>query len=204
VVLLNVVCFGPEDKYIHGHVIDARKSLTKDSRFRLDEAHAQPAPGMLDCQAMITYVPAHAGWLKDDGTSVLWVGDAVAPLSAFGKIGGDAVVLDACCTATDGWLYDEEGRLRAECKALAGKPLLGGSGDAKPQDTHGKWILGELLEALSGMEDAGSDEDLLSLLTAVWDRAATKAGKAAHNSTLRKAYRTRMVTDTLDGAVLAR
>jgi hypothetical protein len=51
---------------------------------------------------------------------------------------------------------------------------------------------------LSGVEDAGMTEDaLLALLTEVWDRAATKARKAAPNSTLRKACRARLVTDEL-------
>ncbi len=76
--------------------------------------------------------------------------------------------------------------------------ILGGSGDAKPQKSHGKWILAEFVDVLSGVENADmSEDDLLALLTEVWDRAATKARKAAHISTLRNAYRARLVTDEL-------
>jgi hypothetical protein len=152
---------------------------------------------MLERPALITYMPAHGGW-PEGGTRILWVKEAVAPFSTFGIIGGSAVVLDTCRTASDDWLYDHDGQLRTECRSLAGKPLLGGSGDAKPQKSHGKWILGELVDVLSGVEDAGMTEDaLLALLTEVWDRAATKARKAAPNSTLRKACRARLVTDEL-------
>jgi hypothetical protein len=195
-VLLNVVCFGDRDDYIHGHVLSAQGSAIGPG-IHLDKWPARPEQGMLERPALITYMPAHGGWLED-GTRVLWVKEAVAPFSKFGIIGGSAVVLDACCTASDDWLYDHDGRLRAECRSLAGKPLLGGSGNAKPQKSHGKWILGELADVLSGVEDADMSEgDLLALLTEVWDRAATKARKAAHNSTLRKAYRARLVTEEL-------
>jgi hypothetical protein len=54
------------------------------------------------------------------------------------------------------------------------------------------------VDVLSGVEDADmSEDDLLALLTEVWDRAATKARKAAHSSTLSNAHRARLVTDEL-------
>ena len=54
------------------------------------------------------------------------------------------------------------------------------------------------MDALSRVEDADmSEEDRLVLLTGVWNRAATKAEKAAPNSILREAYMTRLVTDQL-------
>jgi hypothetical protein len=154
---------------------------------------------MLEREALVTYVPAHGGWLKGDGTSALWGKDVGDSFSEFGIIGGHAVVLDACDTASDGWLYDSGDRLRPECQSLLGKPLLGGSGaKSKPQKSHGKWILGELVNVLSGVEDADMDKDkLLDLLKDVLDRAATKAEQAAYNSTLRKAFKVRPVSSEL-------
>jgi hypothetical protein len=64
-----------------------------------------------------------------------------APFEEFGDIGSRAVVLDACSTASDDWLYDG-GSLRAECRSLKDKPLLGGSGNSQPNEGHGKKILG--------------------------------------------------------------
>lgn len=58
--------------------------------------------------------------------------------------------------------------------------------------------MGELVNVLSGVEDAGMDEDKLrDLLEDVLDRAATKAKEKAYNSTLRKAYKVRPVTSEL-------
>ena len=54
------------------------------------------------------------------------------------------------------------------------------------------------MNVLSGVEDAGMDEDeLRDLLEDVLDRAATKAKEKAYNSTLRKAYKVRPVTSGL-------
>jgi hypothetical protein len=197
-LLLNVVCFGAWDDFLHGHVLSALNSSTRPG-FHLDKQPAGLKPGMLEREALVTYVPAHGGRLKDDGTSALWGKDVVGAFSEFGIIGGRAVVLDACDTASDGWLYDSGDRLRPECQSLLGKPLLGGSGDkSKPQKSHGKWILGELVNVLSGVEDAGMDEDKLrDLLEDVLDRAATKAEEKAYNSTLRKAYKVRPVSSEL-------
>jgi hypothetical protein len=50
--------------------------------------------------------------------------------TALGSIGGKAVVLDACYTATGWWLYDGR-KLRPECLSLKDKPLLGGSSHAR-------------------------------------------------------------------------
>lgn len=195
-LLLNAVCFGAwDDALLHGHVLGALNSSTGPG-FHLDRRPAGLEPRMLEREALVTYVPGHGGWLEDDGTSALWGKDAGDSFSEFGIIGGHAVVLDACGTASDDWLYDSGDRLRPECQSLLGKPLLGGSGDkSTPQKSHGKWILGELVNVLSGVEDADMDNDkLLDLLRDVLDRAATKAEKAAYNSTLRKAYKVRPVT----------
>ena len=200
-LLLNVVCFGAWDDFLHGHVLNALSSSTGPG-FHLDKRPAGLEPRMLERDALVTYVPAHGGWMKDDGTSALWGrGEgAVGAFSEFGNIGGRAVVLDACDTASDGWLYDSGNRLRPECQSLLGKPLLGGSGDeSKPQKSHGEWILGELVTVLSGVEHPDMDEDdLLALLNGVLDRAATKAEEKAYNSTLRKAYKVRAVTSELE------
>jgi hypothetical protein len=128
-----------------------------------------------------------------------WSSTERASFSEFGIIGGSAVVLDGCSTASDGWLYDDDDRLRPECQSLLGKPLLGGSGDkSTPQKPHGKWILGELVNVLSGLEDTSMDEDKLrGLLEDVLDRAATRAEEKAWNSTLRKAYKVRQVINEL-------
>jgi hypothetical protein len=205
-LLLNAVCFGAwddgplrRDGILHSHVISALNSAMKPG-FRLDWRPAGPELGMLEPEALVTYVPAHAGQLYEDGTSALWGKDTLGYWpSELGAIGGHAVVLDACDTASDGWLYSADGRLRAECQTLLGKPILGGSGDkSKPQKSHGKWILGELVDALSGLEDADLEEcKLLALLEDVLDRAATKAQKDAPNSTLHKAYKVRTVTSEL-------
>jgi hypothetical protein len=197
-LLLNVVCFGAwDDDLLHGHVLTALNSSTGPG-FHLDKRPAGLEPGMLEREALVTYVPAHGGWLRGDGTSALWGKDAGDSFSEFGIIGGHAVVLDACDTASDGWLYDD-GRLRTECQSLLGKPLLGGSGHkSKPQKSHGKWILEELVNVLSEVKDQDMDEDkLLDLLEGVLDRAATRAEEKAWNSTLRKAYKVRRVTSEL-------
>lgn len=197
-LLLSVVCFGAWDDFLHGHVLSALNGSAGPG-FDLDKRPGGLEPGMLEREALVTYVPAHGGELKDDGRSALWGKDVVGAFSEFGVIGGRAVVLDACDTASDGWLYDSSGRLRPECQSLRGKPLLGGSGNTfKPQKSHGKWILGELVNALSGVEDAGMDADKLRvLLEDVLDRAAAKAEEKAWNSTLRKAYNVRVVTRDL-------
>lgn len=112
----------------------------------------------------------------------------------FGTVGGNAVVLDACDTASNRWLYDR-GSLRAECRSLRDKPLLGGSGNAKPNEVHGKKILGALLDVLAEVEDTTmtDPQKLLTLLAEVRDRAARNA---AHNSKLRTAYSARIMDET--------
>jgi hypothetical protein len=142
-LLLNVVCFGTWHDLLHGHVISALNSSTGPG-FCLDWRPAGPEPGMLEREALVTYVPAHGGWLEgdseDDWTSALWGKDKKAgySFSKFGVIGGRAVVLDGNGSASDGWLYDDDDRLRPECQSLLGKPLLGGSGaKSKPQKSHG-------------------------------------------------------------------
>ena len=199
-ILLKVVCFGggryEEDKYkrMHGHVRSALASgrIAESGRFRLDEWHDRPQPGMLARPSLITYVPAHGGWL--DGTSSLGIGQTTwAPFDEFGSIGGRAVVLDACSTASNDWLYDRE-LLRAECQSLAGKPLLGGSGAEGPRYSYGAKILGALLDLLTGVEDtAVSDHELLSLLKDLRARADVKS---APTSKLTRAYAIRTVTET--------
>lgn len=203
-LLLNVVCFGAwddgplrRDGLLHGHVISTLNSATKPG-FSLDWRPGGVEPGMLEREALVTYVPAHGGSLEGDGASALWGKDVGDSFSEFGVIGGRAVVLDACDTASDGWLYDDNGRLRSECQSLANKPLLGGSGVKEPQKSHGKWILGELVDALSGVEDTNmSPDDLLGLLTGVRERAATKAEAGPGRSILRDAYKARLVTSKL-------
>lgn len=196
-VLLNVVCFGAKQKMMHGHVLSARDSgrLADSGRFRL-EWYDRPRPGILDRPSLITYVPSHGGRVGE--MSGLWVGQAVASFDEFGSIGGQAVVLDACDTASERWLYSG-GSLRAECQSLKDKPLLGGSGKAEPNEGHGEKILGALLDVLAEVEDpAISDQELLTLLAEVRDRAARNA---AHNSKLRTAYCARVVTRTPSPAV---
>lgn len=205
--LLNVVCFGGgryKKRYKDRQVLHSwvRSELPDEGgsgridddtgRFRLEEWHPTPWPGMLAYESLVTYVPAHAShpsngsWLgattEDDDT---WV-----PLDMFGDIGGSAVVLDACNTASDDWLYDH-GRLRAECKSLAGKPLLGGSGEKGPLPHYN--ILGPLIDELIHVQDtAMSDGELLSLLKEVLTRAVMKSPR----SNLTEAYAVRMVTPT--------
>jgi hypothetical protein len=202
-ILLNVVCFGggryEEDKYkqMHGHVRSALESgrITESGKFRLDEWHDSPRPGMLARPSLITYVPAHGGWLE--GTSSLGIGQTTwAAFDDFGSIGGRAVVLDACSTASNDWLYDRQ-LLRVECQSLAGKPLLGGSGAEGPRYRYGAKILGALLDLLTGVEDtAMSDHELLSLLK---DLRARAVMKSAPNSKLKTAYAVRVVTGTPSG-----
>lgn len=61
-VLLNVVCFGTWHDLLHGHVISALNSSTGPG-FCLDWRPAGPEPGMLELEALVTYVPAtEAGW----------------------------------------------------------------------------------------------------------------------------------------------
>jgi hypothetical protein len=116
-----------------------------------------------------------------------------ASFEEFGRIGGKAVVLDACSTATDGWLY-EEGLLRAECRSLRGKPLLGGSKlGGPPTGPGGAKILNALLDLLADVKDiALSDDKLQSLLRDVRGNAIMKS---APNSSVRMAYEVRKVTD---------
>jgi hypothetical protein len=106
---------------------------------------------------------------------------------------GHAVVLDACSTATDGWLY-EGGLLRAECQSLRDKPLLGGSeGGGPPTGPGGAKILNALLDLLADVKDtAMSSDELVSLLRNVRDNAIMKS---ARNSSVRTAYEIRKVTD---------
>ena len=102
---------------------------------------------MLRMPAVVTYVPAHGGWF-DDGRSGLGVSREWHWLADFGQIGGRAVVLDACDTASDQWLY-ARGKLRAECRNLVRKPLLGGSGSSMPNARHAPALLASLIEELS-------------------------------------------------------
>jgi hypothetical protein len=90
---------------------------------------------MLERLSLITYVPSHGGKIGEE--SGLWVHPVGSSFEEFGTVGGKAVVLDACDTASERWLYDR-GSLRAECRSLKGKPLLGGSGNAKPNEVHGE------------------------------------------------------------------
>jgi hypothetical protein len=138
--LREVVCFGPEQKMMHKHVASARDAgrLTDSGKFRL-EWYDRPRPGMLERLSLITYVPSHGGeWFG--GTSGFWVHPVGGSFEEFGTVGGKAVVLDACDTASGRWLYDR-GSLRAECRSLKNKPLLGGSGNARPSEVHGRKIL---------------------------------------------------------------
>jgi len=198
-IALNVVCFGAKFKNMHEHVLNALGSgrIAQSGRFCLDQWPDRPRPGMLERTALITYVPAHGGCWPDAATSGLGVKGAWASFDEFGSIGGSAVVLDACDTATDGWLYDG-GLLRAECQSLKGKPLLGGSGLAgAPTGPGGAKILNALLELLTDVEDtAMSAEELLSLLRDVRDNAIMKS---ARNSKVRTAYTVRNVTDIPSG-----
>jgi len=83
-LLLNVVCFGTWHDLLHGHVISALNSSTGPG-FCLDWRPAGPEPGMLEREALVTYVPAHGGWLEgdseDDWTSALWGKDKKAGYS---------------------------------------------------------------------------------------------------------------------------
>jgi hypothetical protein len=194
-IVLNVVCFGTKYRTMHEHVLNALGSgrIANSGRFRLDQWPDMPRPGMLDRPALVTYVPAHGGCWPDAATSGLGVKGAWASFEEFGGIGGSAVVLDACDTATDEWLYDG-GLLRAECQSLKGKPLLGGSGLAEaPTGPGGAKILNALLDLLADVEDSAiSDERLLSLLRDVRHNAIMKS---ARNSRVRTAYAVRRVTD---------
>lgn len=193
-VLLNVVCFGPEQKMMHKHVASARDAgrLADSGKFRL-QWYDRPRPGMLERPALVTYVPSHGGTVG--GQSSLWVHPVGGSFDEFGTVGGEAVVLDACDTASAHWLYDG-GSLRSECRSLTGKPLLGGSGNAQPNEIHGKKILDALLDVLAEVEDTTittAPEDLQTLLARVRDQAARKA---AHNSKLKTAYGVRIVGET--------
>lgn len=198
-LLLNVVCFGAEYKTMHGHVLDARDSgrIGESGQFRLDTWHDKPQPGMLSRPALITYVPAHGGWIGE--RSALGVGRGWASFEEFGSIGGRAVILDACSTASDDWLYGD-GRLLPECQSLEGKPLLGGAGAKQaPQFGHGAKILGALLDRLAEVEDPSmSPLKLLSLLQDVRDLAASRSTR---NGTIRKAYAVRMVGATPEAPI---
>jgi len=194
-IMLNVVCFGPKYKNMHEHVLNALDSgrIANSGRFRLAEWPDKPRPGMLDRSALITYVPAHGGCWPDATTSGLGVKGAWASFEDFGSIGGSAVVLDACDTATNNWLY-RGGLLRAECQSLKGKLLLGGSGLAEaPIGPGGARILNALLDLLADVDGtAMSDEGLLSLLLDVRKNAIAKS---APNSKVRSAYAIRKVTE---------
>ena len=73
-------------------------------------------------------------------------------------------------------------------------------GEAEPNEGHGETILRALLDVLAEVEDtAMSDQEMLTLLAEVRDRAARNA---AHNSKLRTAYRTRFATDDTPSSVL--
>jgi hypothetical protein len=86
-LLLNVVCFGAwDDDLLHGHVLSALNSSTGPG-FHLDKRPAGLEPGMLEREALVTYVPAHGGWLKGTGTSALWGKDVGDSFSEFGIIG---------------------------------------------------------------------------------------------------------------------
>jgi hypothetical protein len=190
-VLLNVVSFGPQQKMMHKHVLSARDAgrFADSAKFRL-EWHDRPRPGMLEFPSLITYVPSHGGTVGQE--SGLWVHPEGGSFGEFGTVGGKAVVLDACDTASERWLYDR-GSLRSECQALKDKPLLGGSGNAKPNEVHGKKILDALLDVLAEVEDtAMTAPQLRTLLAEVRDRAARNA---AHNSKLRAAYAVRIVDE---------
>jgi hypothetical protein len=193
-IVLNVVCFGPKYQNMHEHVLNALDAgrIAKSGRFRLDEWPDTPQPGMLDRSALVTYVTAHGGcW--PDGTSGLGVKGAWASFEEFGSIGGSAVVLDACDTATDHWLY-RGGLLRAECRSLKNKFLLGGSGLAEaPIGPGGARILNALLDLLTDVDGtAMSDEGLRSLLMDVRENAIAKS---APNSKVKTAYAIRKVTE---------
>jgi hypothetical protein len=59
---------------------------------------------------------------------------------------------------------------------MAAKPLRGGSGEAEPNEGHGETILRALLDVLAEVEDtAMSDQEMLTLLAEVRDRAARNA-----------------------------
>ena len=192
--VLNVVCFGAKYMNMHGHVLNALGSgrIARSGRLRLDQWPDMPRPGMLDRPALITYVPAHGGCWPNVATSGLGVKGAWASFEEFGSIGGSAVVLDACKTATDKWLYDG-GLLRAECQSLKGKPLLGGSLTGPPTGPGGAKILNALLDLLADVEDtAMSDEELLSLLRDVRHNAIMESPR---NRSVRTAYAVRRVTD---------
>jgi hypothetical protein len=205
-VLLNVVCFGPKQKMMHNHVISAQDAgrLTDSGKFRV-EWHDRPRPGILNRLSLVTYVPSHGGeW--SGGASGLWInrkGNSANPVGGsfaeFGAVGGRAVVLDACSTASDRWLYDG-GWLRAECQSLKGKPFLGGSGDSEPNELTAEEILDALFDVLGELEDAAlTDYELLAVLEQVQDRAARRAagdGKRRRASRIRAAYRACIVTET--------
>lgn len=194
-IVLNVVCFGTKYKNMHEHVLNALDNgrIAESGRFRLDQWPDMPRPGMLDRPSVITYVPAHGGYWPDSTTSGLGVKGAWASFEEFGSIGGRAVVLDACRTATDKWLYDG-GLLRAECQSLKDKPLLGGWDlTGPPTGPGGAKILNALLDLLADVEDtAMSDQELLSLLRDVRGNAIMNS---APNSNVRTAYAVRKVTD---------
>jgi hypothetical protein len=134
-VLLNVACLGDRDDYIRGHVLSAQDSATEPG-FHLDKWPATPEPGMLERPALDHLHAGSRGLAggRDEGPLGQGGSGAVQQVRHYR---GSAAVLDACCTASDDWLYDHDGRLRAECRSLAGKPLLGGSGDAKPRSRTG-------------------------------------------------------------------
>ena len=104
-VLLNVVCFGPEQKMMHKHVLSARYAgrFADSGKFRL-EWHDRPRPGMLERLSLVTYVPSHGGTIEEE--SGLCVHPVGGSFGEFGTVGGKAVVLDTCDTASERWLYD--------------------------------------------------------------------------------------------------
>ena len=208
--LLNVVCFGGGrykkryldrtllHRWVRSELPDEGGSgrITETGRFRLDEWFPEPQQGMFARESLVTYVPAHGDWLPDgteDWTSCLGGAGGIKPraFDEFGCIGGSAVVLDACHVASDDWLYDHRGRLRPECRSLAGKPLLGGSGKSKPRGHQN--ILVDLLDVLAALDDTAMSHDkLLCLLKEVLERAAMKSPDIG----LQKAYAVRTVTST--------
>ena len=165
--LLNVVFFGDRDDYIRGHVLSAQDRAT-GSGFHLDKWAARPEPGMLDRPALITYVPTHgAGWRTtgrgSSGSGRQWRRSASSASSGAARSCSMRAVQPPTTgfTTTDGFV------------ASAGRwPTSRFSADrgiAKSQQSHGKGILGELVDVLSGVRDAHmSGHDLLTLLTEVW------------------------------------
>lgn len=174
-------------KLMHEHIIRCPDLKPDGGPFRV-AWHPSPSSNLLQTPAVVTYVPAHGGWF-DGGTSGLGVSREWHWLADFGQIGGRAVVLDACNTASDQWLYDQ-GKLRDECRNLVGKALLGGSGSSMPNARHAPALLASLIEELRLGDAAGMNAmQLRDLLDRALDRAARARPRC--NWT---AYKTRIVS----------